>query len=205
MKYDQKKMELSGPPITPSDPGTPALSTPSHTMVQRHSVLLFSLPTDCGTNAYSGGLDFTSIQYLPSFFSLLSCSPCLGQPPFHFFILPLTVGHLSPSFLSSLAQPPSFPSVPSVSSIACQGTCFGCASAATEHCITLLQALAYRPEARCFLAQESLIRELVDFNLRAGNPQMQGDIRKLLCHLTRWVGVCAHAHMLSYVWVWVWV
>ena len=66
-----------------------------------------------------------------------------------------------------------------------QGQCYGCASAATEHCITLLKALTFHPGTRRPLVRQRLIRELVEVNLRSGSPQMQRDVQKLLCQLTR--------------------
>lgn len=66
-----------------------------------------------------------------------------------------------------------------------QGQCFGCASAATEHCITLLKALTFQASTRRPLVGQRLIKELVEVNLRSGSPQMQRDVQKLLCQLTR--------------------
>ena len=66
-----------------------------------------------------------------------------------------------------------------------QGRCFGCSSAATEHCITLLRALSLTPQTRRPLVQQNLIQELVEFNLRSGSPLLQREVRKLLCHITR--------------------
>ncbi|EDO43429.1 predicted protein [Nematostella vectensis] len=65
------------------------------------------------------------------------------------------------------------------------GTCYGCAAAATEHCVTLLRALAMIPATRERLVEEGLIQELVDFNLHQGTAQMRGDVRHLLCLLTK--------------------
>ena len=37
-----------------------------------------------------------------------------------------------------------------------EGNCFGCASSTLEHCITVLKALAFKPETRKILVQEVL-------------------------------------------------
>lgn len=50
--------------------------------------------------------------------------------------------------------------------------CYGCASAATEHCITLLRALATNAYTRQVQCDHGLIRELVDYNLRQGSIQV---------------------------------
>lgn len=50
--------------------------------------------------------------------------------------------------------------------------CYGCASAATEHCLTLLRALALTPASRKTLCAQGLIQELVEFNLRRGTVQV---------------------------------
>lgn len=57
------------------------------------------------------------------------------------------------------------------------GRCFGCASAATEHCLTLLRALAVTPSSRKVLCAQGLIQELVEFNLRKGSVQVNS------CHI----------------------
>lgn len=64
--------------------------------------------------------------------------------------------------------------------------CYGCASAVTEHCITLLRALATNAAIRHILVSQGLIRELFDYNLRRGAASMREDIRQLMCLLTRW-------------------
>uniref|UniRef100_A0A2R5LN58 Putative e3 ubiquitin-protein ligase ubr4 n=1 Tax=Ornithodoros turicata TaxID=34597 RepID=A0A2R5LN58_9ACAR len=61
------------------------------------------------------------------------------------------------------------------------GKCYGCASAAVEHCITLLRALATNAPYRRLLCGEGLIGELVEHNLRQGWAQ----VGHLLCLLTR--------------------
>ncbi|KAK0172054.1 hypothetical protein PV328_005423 [Microctonus aethiopoides] len=65
------------------------------------------------------------------------------------------------------------------------GRCYGCASAATEHCLTLLRALATNSAAREVLCKQGLIQELVEHNLRRGTIQIQEDVRQLLCLVTR--------------------
>ncbi|XP_070615566.1 E3 ubiquitin-protein ligase UBR4 isoform X3 [Erythrolamprus reginae] len=63
--------------------------------------------------------------------------------------------------------------------------CYGCASAVTEHCITLLRALATNASIRHILVSQGLIRELFDYNLRRGAASMREDVRQLMCLLTR--------------------
>ncbi|KAJ8780846.1 hypothetical protein J1605_000889 [Eschrichtius robustus] len=63
--------------------------------------------------------------------------------------------------------------------------CYGCASAVTEHCITLLRALATNPALRHILVSQGLIRELFDYNLRRGSAAMREEVRQLMCLLTR--------------------
>ena len=65
------------------------------------------------------------------------------------------------------------------------GRCYGCASAATEHCLTLLRALATNTAAREVLCKQGLIQELVEHNLRKGTVQVQEEVRQLLCLVTR--------------------
>lgn len=65
------------------------------------------------------------------------------------------------------------------------GRCYGCASAATEHCLTLLRALATNAAAREVLCKQGLIQELVENNLRKGTVQTQEEVRQLLCLVTR--------------------
>lgn len=50
--------------------------------------------------------------------------------------------------------------------------CYGCSSAATEHCLTLLRALAINAGTRQVLCNKGLIQELVWNNLRKGNVQV---------------------------------
>ncbi|XP_012287187.1 E3 ubiquitin-protein ligase UBR4 isoform X2 [Orussus abietinus] len=65
------------------------------------------------------------------------------------------------------------------------GRCYGCASAATEHCLTLLRALATNSAAREVLCKQGLIQELVEHNLRKGTVQVQEEVRQLLCLVTK--------------------
>ncbi|XP_013777424.1 E3 ubiquitin-protein ligase UBR4-like isoform X2 [Limulus polyphemus] len=66
-----------------------------------------------------------------------------------------------------------------------QGRCYGCSSAAVEHCITLLRALATSQRYRQDLCSQGLIKELVECNLRNGTVQVRCEVRKLLCLLTQ--------------------
>lgn len=52
------------------------------------------------------------------------------------------------------------------------GHCFGCASAATEHCLTLLRALACSNASRQVLCAQGLVAQLADNNLRRGTVQV---------------------------------
>ncbi|KAL1020637.1 hypothetical protein UPYG_G00002740 [Umbra pygmaea] len=63
--------------------------------------------------------------------------------------------------------------------------CYGCASAVTGHCITLLRALATNPALRQILVLQGLIRELFEYNLRRGTAAMREEVRQLVCLLTR--------------------
>lgn len=65
------------------------------------------------------------------------------------------------------------------------GKCYGCASAAVDHCITLLRALATSVRYRHILCSQGLINELVAYNLRHGTVQVRHEVRQLLCLLTR--------------------
>ena len=65
------------------------------------------------------------------------------------------------------------------------GKCFGCASAAVEHCLTLLRALATRPKTRTLLCQEGLIQQLLEYNLRRGTLTVRAEVRKLITFLTK--------------------
>ena len=63
--------------------------------------------------------------------------------------------------------------------------CFGCASASVEHCLTLLRALATKPDSRQELYQQGLIQQLMEHNLRRGTLATRHEVRKLICLLTR--------------------
>ncbi|CAL1532573.1 unnamed protein product [Lymnaea stagnalis] len=63
--------------------------------------------------------------------------------------------------------------------------CFGCASAAVEHCITLLRALVTNSEMRQTLCSQGMIKQLIDYNLRHGALSVRTEVRTLLCLLTR--------------------
>ncbi|XP_022919909.2 E3 ubiquitin-protein ligase UBR4 isoform X2 [Onthophagus taurus] len=63
--------------------------------------------------------------------------------------------------------------------------CYGCSSAATEHCLTLLRALALNPKTRELLCSKGLIQDLLWNNLRKGSTQLQEDVRQLLCVLSK--------------------
>lgn len=69
--------------------------------------------------------------------------------------------------------------------------CYGCASAVTGHCITLLRALATNTAIRQILVLQGLIRELFEYNLRRGTSSMREEVRQLICLLTRY----SHAQM----------
>ncbi|XP_053374331.1 E3 ubiquitin-protein ligase UBR4-like [Mercenaria mercenaria] len=59
--------------------------------------------------------------------------------------------------------------------------CFGSASAAVEHCITLIRALVTNTNLRHILCSQGMIQELIDFNMR----QATLHVRSLLCLLTK--------------------
>nr|KAG5693182.1 hypothetical protein BaRGS_014072 [Batillaria attramentaria] len=63
--------------------------------------------------------------------------------------------------------------------------CFGCASAAVEHCITLLRALVTNPGMRQILCSQGMIQQLIEYNLRHGALSVRLEVRALLCLLTR--------------------
>lgn len=65
------------------------------------------------------------------------------------------------------------------------GRCYGCAASATEHCITLLRALATNATLRASLCQHGLINDLLEYNLRRGTVQVRSEVRQLLCLLTK--------------------
>ncbi|XP_052722001.1 E3 ubiquitin-protein ligase UBR4-like isoform X2 [Crassostrea angulata] len=63
--------------------------------------------------------------------------------------------------------------------------CYGCASSAVEHCITLLRALVTNTNLRHILCSQGMIKELIDFNLRHGTLQVRIAVLSLLCMLTK--------------------
>eukprot|EP00095_Tigriopus_kingsejongensis_P009320 maker-scaffold486_size158769-snap-gene-0.26 protein:Tk09320 transcript:maker-scaffold486_size158769-snap-gene-0.26-mRNA-1 annotation:"e3 ubiquitin-protein ligase ubr4" len=65
------------------------------------------------------------------------------------------------------------------------GKCYGCAAASVEHCLTLLRALANRPQIRHLLYEQGLIEQLLEYNLRRGTMSLQAEVRKLITHLTK--------------------
>ncbi|BFZ02848.1 hypothetical protein BsWGS_05885 [Bradybaena similaris] len=65
------------------------------------------------------------------------------------------------------------------------GNCYGCASAAVEHCITLLRALVTNSDMRQILCSQGMIQQLIDYNLRHGALSVRNEVRTLLCLLTR--------------------
>ncbi|XP_075228020.1 E3 ubiquitin-protein ligase-like protein poe isoform X3 [Lycorma delicatula] len=76
-------------------------------------------------------------------------------------------------------------SASAIASAPAPGHCYGCASSATEHCLTLLRALAHNAASRTSLCAQGLVQELVENNLRRGTVQVQEEVRQLLCLLTR--------------------
>lgn len=63
--------------------------------------------------------------------------------------------------------------------------CYGCALASTEQCLTLLRALASNATCQAGLCKQGLVGELAFNNLRRGTPQIQSQVRSLLCLLTK--------------------
>lgn len=63
--------------------------------------------------------------------------------------------------------------------------CYGCASAAVEHCITLLRALVTNANMGQTLCSQGMIQQLIDYNLRHGALSVRTEVRTLLCLLTR--------------------
>ncbi|XP_050533339.1 E3 ubiquitin-protein ligase UBR4 [Daktulosphaira vitifoliae] len=62
-------------------------------------------------------------------------------------------------------------------------SCYGCITAALEHCFVMLRALATNMTLRKTLLQQGLIQELVENNIRRGSAQTQDEVRNLLCIL----------------------
>ena len=112
--------------------------------------------------------------------SVIRVSPChyiiiISIPKLYSIPVPCPINHTSNHTPSSLPTP------------APPGEILWLCLCSYHHCITLLKALTFQTSTRRLLVQEKLIRELVEVNLRSGSPQMQRDIWKLLCQLTRWV------------------
>lgn len=63
--------------------------------------------------------------------------------------------------------------------------CYGCALVSTEQCLILLRALASNPTCQAGLCKEGLVEELASNNLGRGTPQIQNEVRSLLCLLTK--------------------
>jgi len=51
-------------------------------------------------------------------------------------------------------------------------SCYGCITAALEHCFVMLRALATNMALRKILLQQGLIQELVENNIRRGSVQV---------------------------------
>ncbi|KFM56803.1 E3 ubiquitin-protein ligase UBR4, partial [Stegodyphus mimosarum] len=81
-------------------------------------------------------------------------------------------------------QTPDEPKSPTLA-VNAPGKCYGCASSAVEHCVTLLRALSTNTRYRLILCSQGLIHELVAYNLRHGSVRVRHDVRQLLCSLTR--------------------
>ena len=64
-------------------------------------------------------------------------------------------------------------------------TCYGCATACVEHCLTLLRALATRQITRPDLHHQDLVTELLHSNLRRGATGTRKSVQALICLLTR--------------------
>jgi len=71
-------------------------------------------------------------------------------------------------------------------SLSCgSGSCYGCAVATIEHCVTMLKALATIPSLKQQICDSGIIHDLVNYNLRNGSYQLRQEIRHLICLLTR--------------------
>lgn len=70
-------------------------------------------------------------------------------------------------------------SLPTATTAHAAGRCYGCASSATEHCLTLLRALACSNASRQVLCAQGLVAELTYNNLRRGTVQ----VPVYFCHL----------------------
>lgn len=65
--------------------------------------------------------------------------------------------------------------IPSTSALL-NTSCYGCITAALEHCFVMLRALATNMTLRKILLQQGLIQELVENNIRRGSVQVIFDI-----------------------------
>jgi len=77
--------------------------------------------------------------------------------------------------LSSVSMSDSFTSVSQNVPLACSlpnTSCYGCITAALEHCFVMLRALATNMTLRKILLQQGLIQELVENNIRRGSVQV---------------------------------
>lgn len=80
-----------------------------------------------------------------------------------------SVGSLSMSdSLTSISVPQNVPSACSLPNT----SCYGCITAALEHCFVMLRALATNMTLRKILLQQGLIQELVENNIRRGSVQV---------------------------------
>lgn len=79
------------------------------------------------------------------------------------------------SISSSLSVSDSAISISQSTSSACSlpnTSCYGCITAALEHCFVMLRALATNMTLRKILLQQGLIQELVENNIRRGSVQV---------------------------------
>ncbi|KAF4529110.1 hypothetical protein B566_EDAN013679 [Ephemera danica] len=63
--------------------------------------------------------------------------------------------------------------------------CYGCASSTSEHCLTILKALATISGPKQVLRSSGLINELVEKNLARKSSAMQEQVKHLLCLLAK--------------------
>ncbi|XP_078740915.1 E3 ubiquitin-protein ligase UBR4-like, partial [Lampetra fluviatilis] len=119
------------------------------------------------------------------------CARAPSAPPTPTALPPSTEPPLPPpppaSPTATAAAVPVVPVVPAAAAVVVQRVrrCYGCASAVTEHCVTLLQALATNATIRAMLVSQGLIGELFGYNMRRGTAAMRRNARSLLCLLTR--------------------
>lgn len=65
------------------------------------------------------------------------------------------------------------------------GTCYGCASATVDHCVTLLKALATITQLKRHISNTGIIADLLNYNLRTGSNFICSEVRQLLSTLTQ--------------------